>query len=69
MSFTALISSYETSKFYAAVQKAHAVPIRSADKFERNKFLKGRKRALLGIASLKRAARSANLARDLKVMR
>ena len=34
MSFTALISSRETSKFHAAVQKAYAVPIRGADKFE-----------------------------------
>jgi len=33
-----------------------------ADKFEQNKILKGRRRALLGIASLRRATRSANLA-------
>lgn len=56
MIFTALISSCEASKFHAAVQKAYAVPIRGTDKFERNKILKGRKRVLLGIASLKRAA-------------
>ena len=50
MIFTALISSCEVSKFHAAV------PIRGADKFERNKILKGRKLALLGITSLRRAA-------------
>ena len=61
MIFTALISSYETSKFHAAMRQAYAVPIRGADKFERNKILKGRKQALLGMASLKPAARMANL--------
>ena len=62
MIFIALISSREASKFHAAVQKAYAVPIRGADKFQRNKILKGRKLALLGIVSLGRAARMANLA-------
>ena len=62
MIFTALISSREGSKFRAAVQKAYAVPIRGTDKFERNKILKGRKRALLRIVSLRRTARTANLA-------
>ena len=62
MSFTALISSREASKFHAAMRQAYAVPIRGADKFQRNKILKGRKLALLGIASLRRAARTANLA-------
>ena len=62
MIFTALISSREASKFHAAVQKAHVVPIRGADKFEQNKILKGRKRVLLGMASLKPAVRMANLA-------
>ena len=62
MIFIALISSREASKFHAAVQKAYAVPIRGADKFQRNKILKGRRRAPPGIASLRRATRSANLA-------
>ncbi|WP_297916933.1 hypothetical protein [uncultured Campylobacter sp.] len=44
------------------MRQAYAVPIRGADKFQRNKILKGRKLALLGIASLRRAARTANLA-------
>ena len=60
MIFTALISSCEASKFHAAMRQACAVPIRGVDKFERNKILKGRRRDLLGIASLKRATRSAN---------
>ena len=62
MIFIALILNYKTSKFYSAVRQACAVPIRGADKFERNKILKVRKRAPLWIASLRRAARSANLA-------
>ena len=69
MSFTALISSCEVSKFHAAMRQAYAVPILGADKFERNKILKERKRALLRIVSLRRTARTANLVRDLKVMR
>ena len=62
MIFTALISSCEVSKFHAAMRQAYAVPIRGADKFQRNKILKGRKQALLGMASLKPAVRMANLA-------
>ena len=69
MSFTALISSREASKFHAAMRQAYAVPMLGADKFEQNKILKGRRRALLGIASLERAARSTNLARNSKNVR
>lgn len=68
MIFTALILKYKTSKFYAAVRQAYSIPILGADKFEQNKILKGRKRALLGIASLRSAARTANLVRNLEVI-